>query len=124
MLLLDQPAPGQRLEKRWGTCLHQCAAGILPDALTSSHQHTHCWLQMGNCCSSSPADKYEAPGTKQEHHKHHKHGTGNGAAPSASKVPDFGLGADFDVIKVCIMSVMSAMQCQTCAQHVRGTLRR
>uniref|UniRef100_A0A383W1S9 Protein kinase domain-containing protein n=1 Tax=Tetradesmus obliquus TaxID=3088 RepID=A0A383W1S9_TETOB len=55
---------------------------------------------MGACCSS-PADNYE-PGSKQaagsssaHHHHHHKN-----QKQEAQKTPDFGLGEDFEVIKL------------------------
>ncbi|WIA42075.1 hypothetical protein OEZ86_009353 [Tetradesmus obliquus] len=55
---------------------------------------------MGACCSS-PADNYE-PGSKQaagsssaHHHHHHKN-----QKQEAQKTPDFGLGDDFEVIKL------------------------
>jgi serine/threonine-protein kinase SRK2 len=55
---------------------------------------------MGACCSSS-ADQYE-PGKQQsagsssaQHHHHHK-----GHKQEVQKTPDFGLGEDFEVIKL------------------------
>eukprot|EP00882_Tetradesmus_deserticola_P006747 GHRQ01007102.1.p1 GENE.GHRQ01007102.1~~GHRQ01007102.1.p1 ORF type:complete len:413 (+),score=168.08 GHRQ01007102.1:275-1513(+) len=54
---------------------------------------------MGGCCSS-PADQYE-PGKQQaagssSHHHHHQ----KGQKQEAAKTPDFGLGEDFEVIRL------------------------